>query len=168
MPFGWYEEGFDKEIYRCPAISVRCPLDANGTHASYITHHNGPQYFGYISNNPNMSKQLHGLGDFFSALENKTLPRQGGVFFVKGGYTNLFGLKPVDPDPTVQRTFSVMTTIPLIPTLKSAKRWWPKPSTRSPRAPTGPRVPSSSLGTTPRATMTTFNRRFALMVRMVL
>jgi phospholipase C len=80
-------------------------VDANGTHASYITHHNGPQYFGYISNNPQMSQQLHGLGDFFTALDNHTLPRQGGVFFVKGGYTNLFSLKPGDPDSTVQANF---------------------------------------------------------------
>ena len=105
VPFGWYEEGFDKETTDVPPYPSSDPLDANGTHASYITHHNGPQYFGYIANNPNMSKQLHGLGDFFSALENKTLPREGGAFYVKVGYTNLFGLKPVDPDPTVQGAF---------------------------------------------------------------
>ncbi len=92
VPFGWYEEGYDKEPTDSDAV------DANGTHASYITHHNGPQYFGYISNNPKMRQQLHGLGDFFNALENQTLPAQGGVFFVKGGYTNLFNLKPTDPD----------------------------------------------------------------------
>ena len=105
VPFGWYEEGFDKETTDVPPYPSTDPMDANGTHASYITHHNGPQYFGYIANNPNMSKQLHGLGDFFGALDNKTLPREGGVFFVKGGYTNLFGLKPVDPDKTVQGAF---------------------------------------------------------------
>jgi phospholipase C len=101
VPFAWYEEGFDKEV----TDPNEGPVDANGTHASYITHHNGPQYFGYISNNPEMSKQLHGLGDFFSAVENRTLPKQGGVFFVKGGYTNLFSLKPGDPDSTVQKNF---------------------------------------------------------------
>jgi phospholipase C len=105
VPFGWYEEGFDKETTDVPPYPSSDPTDANGTHASYITHHNGPQYFGYIANNPNMSKQLHGLGDFFNALENKTLPREGGAFYVKGGYTNLFGLKPVDPDTTVQGAF---------------------------------------------------------------
>ena len=42
MPFGWYEEGYDKEPTDPDAA------DANGTHASYITHHNGPQYFGYV------------------------------------------------------------------------------------------------------------------------
>jgi phospholipase C len=99
VPFGWYEEGFDKEPTDSPAV------DANGTHASYITHHNGPQYFGYISNNPQMRSQLHGLGDFFTALESNSLPAQGGVFFVKGGYQNLFGLLPSDPDSKVQTNF---------------------------------------------------------------
>ena len=36
--FGWYEEGYDKEPTDSDAV------DANGTHASYITHHNGPHY----------------------------------------------------------------------------------------------------------------------------
>ena len=57
----WYEEGFDKE----PAAGAD-PLDAGGLHASYITHHNGPQYFGYVSNNPEMRKKLRGLGDFYA------------------------------------------------------------------------------------------------------
>jgi len=101
VPFGWYEEGYDKEV----TDPAEGPVDANGTHASYITHHNGPQYFGYIANNSEMTKQLHGLGDFFSAIDDRTLPKHGGVFFVKGGYTNLFGLKPVDPDSKVQKNF---------------------------------------------------------------
>ena len=66
------------------------PVDANGLHASYITHHNGPQYFGYIANNPQMSEQLHSFHDFFTAIEEKTLPQEGGVFFMKGGYRNIF------------------------------------------------------------------------------
>ncbi len=101
VPFGWYEEGFDKES----TDSNSGPVTADGSHASYITHHNGPQYFGYVANNPKMSQQLHGLGDFFQALDNKTLPAQGGLFYVKGGYTNLFGLKPTNPDATVQKNF---------------------------------------------------------------
>jgi phospholipase C len=100
VPFGWFEEGYDKE-----PTDPNDPVDANGTHASYITHHNGPQYFGYISNNSQMRQQLHGLGDFFTALQGNTLPTQGGVFFVKGGYQNLFGLKPVDPDSKVKGNF---------------------------------------------------------------
>jgi phospholipase C len=101
VPFGWYEEGYDKEV----TDPTAGPVDANGTHASYITHHNGPQYFGYVANNSKMREQLHGLGDFFDALDDHALPRQGGVFFVKGGYTNIFNLKPVDPDSKVQANF---------------------------------------------------------------
>src|SRR5208337_3153837 len=81
------------------------PTDANGVHASYITHHNGPQYFGYIANNPDMSANLHGLQDFFAAVNQGSLPAEGGVFFVKGGYLNIFGMKPADPDAAVQRNF---------------------------------------------------------------
>ena len=98
--FGWYEEGFDKED-----TDDEGPTDANGSHASYITHHNGPQYFGYVANTPGLRKELHGLGDFFSDIQNQNLPKGGGVFFLKGGYQNTLGLKPADPDATVQKNF---------------------------------------------------------------
>ena len=101
VAFGWYQEGYDKEPYD-PNDG---PLDAFGLHASYVTHHNGPQYFGYISNNPQMRHELHGLQDFYNALKTRTLPKEGGVFFVKGGYRNIFNLKPADPDPAVQKKF---------------------------------------------------------------
>ncbi len=96
----WFEEGFDHE----PTDSVD-PTDATGQHASYITHHNGPQYFGYIANNPVMRAKLRGLADFFAALKGGSLPAAGGVFYVKGGYDNIFGLKPADPAAAVQRRF---------------------------------------------------------------
>ena len=99
VTFGWYQEGFDKEP------TDPGPVDASGTHASYSTHHNGPQYFGYISNNSEMRSQLHGLEDFFIAVSGGTLPKEGGVFFVKGGFQNLFGLTPADPDSKVQTNF---------------------------------------------------------------
>ncbi len=101
IPFGWYEEGYDKE----PTDPDEGPTDANGVHASYVTHHNGPQFFGYISNNPEMNEQLHGLDDFFHAIDNRTLPKQGGLFFVKGGFRNILGLHPVDADAQVQKSF---------------------------------------------------------------
>ena len=100
LGFGWYEEGYDKE-----STDTAGPTDANGTHASYITHHNGPQYFGYVSNTPALRSQLHGLGDFFSDIKNGNLPKSGGVFYVKGGYQNTLGLTPADPDATVQKNF---------------------------------------------------------------
>ncbi len=98
--FGWYEEGFDKE-----ATDTAGPATANGSHASYVTHHNGPQYFGYVANTPALRSQLHGLGDFFSDIKNQALPKSGGVFYVKGGYTNTMGLTPANPNSTVQANF---------------------------------------------------------------
>jgi phospholipase C len=100
VAFGWYEEGFDKE-----STDTAGPATADGSHASYITHHNGPQYFGYVANTPALRAELHGLGDFYTAIENNSLPKSGGVFYVKGGYTNLMGITPADPDPTVQKNF---------------------------------------------------------------
>ena len=97
----WYEEGFDRE----PTDPTSDPTDATGVHASYIAHHNGPQYFGYIANNPQMVEHLRGLQDFFNDIKNHALPSSGGLYYIKGGYQNLFGLKPADPDPAVQKNF---------------------------------------------------------------
>lgn len=101
VPWGWYQEGYDREPTDPPTAD---PTDAAGLHASYITHHNGPQYFGYIADNPKMSASLHGLADFYRALDRRTLP-SSGVFYVKGGRQNLLGLKPADPDPRAQARF---------------------------------------------------------------
>jgi phospholipase C len=101
VAFGWYQEG-----YSTGHVDMDDgPEDAYGLHAAYVTHHNGPQYFGYIANNPEMRKQLHGLRAFFDAIRRKTLPKGGGVYFVKGGYKNELDLKPADPDPRVQKNF---------------------------------------------------------------
>jgi phospholipase C len=102
--WGWYEEGYDKE----PNESASAP--PGGSHNSYIGHHNGPQYFGYVSNTPGMSQNLHGLGDFYADMSAQKLPADGGVFFVRGGYTNIAGLKPAFNDDSpeaaaVQRNF---------------------------------------------------------------
>jgi phospholipase C len=102
VPFGWYQEGYDDK-----PVKSECkddPVDANGIHASYVTHHNGPQYFGYIANNPKMREQLYGLDDFLVLLKKR--PRQqNGVFYVKGGYRNMWGLRPAHPSPAVQCDF---------------------------------------------------------------
>ncbi len=95
--WGWFEEGYDHES------TDQGPLTAEGTHASYVTHHNGPQYFGYIANNTRFRAHLHGLGDFFSAIDRHALPHTGGVYYLKGGFKNLMGLTPADPNPAVQK-----------------------------------------------------------------
>jgi phospholipase C len=80
----WYQEGYDLES-----------TDTNGvaSHSSYVSHHNGAQYFGYISNTPGVSSNLRGLTDFFTDIANDSLPK-GGVFYIRGGYTNQMGLTP--------------------------------------------------------------------------
>src|SRR5487761_727881 len=103
VSFGWCEGGYGKEP--TDTDDDDDPVDAYGLHASYITHHNGPQYFDYVANNPKIREQLHGLQDFFDALDKKTLPKAGGVFFVKGGFQNLFHLTPSDPDANVRKKF---------------------------------------------------------------
>jgi phospholipase C len=71
-------------------------------HASYIVHHNGPQYFGYLGDNTIEQSKMHALGQFYTDVANQSLPANGGVFFVRGGYYNNDGLKPIDPNPNVQ------------------------------------------------------------------
>ena len=76
----WYQNGYDRE-----------PTDLSGaaTHENYVSHHNGPQYFGYIANNPAEETNLRGEGDFFADMAKNALPRTGGVFYIRGGYYNL-------------------------------------------------------------------------------
>jgi phospholipase C len=95
--WAWFQEGYDQE-----------PTDNGGpaSHTTYIAHHNGPQYFGYEANNfSETSKHLHGLADFYSAIESNALPKDGGVFYVRGGYGNNDGLTPRSPSPSVQANF---------------------------------------------------------------
>ncbi len=95
--WGWYQQGYDQELdYTAKG----------GVHADYIPHHNGPQYFGYVSNNPEVTTHLHGLTDFASDVYNHKLPAEGGVFYVRGGYNNIEGLKPQDPNPLLATVFN--------------------------------------------------------------
>jgi phospholipase C len=95
--WGWYQEGYDHE-----------PTDGSGptTYATYITHHNGPQYFGYLGDNTQVLKtNLHGLNDFFTNVSAGKLGGSG-VFYVRGGYGNNDGLVPQDPTPSIQANFA--------------------------------------------------------------
>ncbi len=89
VPWGWYQEGYDHEPYDPPHIA---------THVGYAAHRNGAQYFGYLANTPAFAASLHGLGDFFAMLAQKSLPARG-VFFVAGGFTNLMGRRPPIENP---------------------------------------------------------------------
>jgi len=100
-----------------------------GTYADYVTHHNGPQYFGYIGDNPSgfqparTERLLHCCREAAAAGERRVLRawrlRQPD------------GLKPLDPNPTVQANFAATTTIRVIPTPRSPKLCSPMRSTRS-------------------------------------
>ncbi len=77
----WYQEG-----YRGPdAIPAR----------GYVTHHNAPQYFGYLRHNHVFWNHVAGLGELLPALRQGTLPARG-VFYIKGGDHNSFGWRPAD------------------------------------------------------------------------
>ncbi|HEY4380587.1 MAG TPA: alkaline phosphatase family protein [Acidobacteriaceae bacterium] len=94
--WGWYQQGYDHE-----------PTEAIGTasHDTYVVHHNAPQYFGYVANNPGVNTHMHGLGDFFADVADTRLP-PSGVFYVRGGYGNILGFKPLDPNPALAAVFN--------------------------------------------------------------
>jgi phospholipase C len=94
--WGWYQQGYDHEVN-----------DAQGkaSHEGYVAHHNAPQYFGYVANNPVASAHLHGLSEFFSDMAARRLP-SSGVFYVRGGYGNIDSWRPQDPNPKLAKVFN--------------------------------------------------------------
>ncbi len=94
--WAWYQQGYDHEI-NDPSWKA--------SHEGYIAHHNAPQYFGYVANNPQVSTHLHGLSEFFDAIAQHQLPASG-VFYVRGGYGNLRNWKPLDPNPKLMDVFN--------------------------------------------------------------
>ena len=89
IPWAWYQEG-----YVSPALAL----------PGYETHHNAPQYFGYLRNNAVFWDNVHGLQPLLDALKAGTLP-DSGVFYVKGASKNEFGWKPANRDPYVQANY---------------------------------------------------------------
>ncbi len=86
----WYQEGYDHEPYE-PAKQA--------SHIGYVSHHQGPQYFGYIANNPAFADNLRGAGDFMADMNAHKLPQDGGVFYIRGGFSNLEGQTPPIQNP---------------------------------------------------------------------
>jgi phospholipase C len=82
IPWAWYQEGFGN--------------GEGDDHPAYIPHHNAPQYFGYIRQNPSMWSGEHDLLDFFDVMRKEQLPAKS-VVFIKGGRMNPFGWKPANP-----------------------------------------------------------------------
>lgn len=81
IPWAWYQEGFGN--------------GKGNDHPAYIPHHNSPQYFGYIRQNPAMWSGVHDLLEFFDVMKNRALPAKS-VVFIKGGAMNPFGWKPAN------------------------------------------------------------------------
>ncbi len=97
VAWAWYQQGYDHEATDTGSLA---------SHSGYIVHHNGPQYFGYVGDNPAVAAHLRGLGDFFADLAHQSLEGDtGGVFYVRGGYGNIDGMKPLDPSPAAQKNF---------------------------------------------------------------
>jgi phospholipase C len=142
VSWGWYQEGYGHE-----------PTDGGNpaSHKSYIVHHNGPQYFGYVGDNPAVASNMHGLSDFFSDIAGEKLPAGGGVFYVRAALTISMAWSRSTPIRRCGEGFSAMTIIRDIRTRKSRRPSSPRRSTRSRRAPTGRRAPSSSPMTRPTA-----------------
>ena len=88
--WGWYQEGFRD--------------DGSGRYPAYVTHHNAPQFFGYIRRNDALWSHVHDLTDVFPAIANGALGSRS-VVFVKGGYKNPFGWVPANADPAVRAAF---------------------------------------------------------------
>lgn len=80
----WYQNGFGHEN-----------SDGSGaaSHAAFVSHHQGPQYFGYLANTPSQAAKLKSETDFFTDVANNQLP-QGGVIYIRGGYKSQLGLSP--------------------------------------------------------------------------
>ncbi|MGO9688725.1 MAG: phospholipase C [Syntrophobacteraceae bacterium] len=89
----WYQEGYGLEA-----------TDTNGvaSHESYVSHHNGAQYFGYLADTPPLRPNFRGLTDFFTDISKNALP-EGGVFYIRGGYINQMGLLPPITNPHTPR-----------------------------------------------------------------
>jgi phospholipase C len=91
--WGWYQEGYGLE--HTDAVGAVAQGDGrifvgNGaaSHNSYVFHHNGPAYFGYVANTPNVAnRHLHGLADVFRDIADDRLG-SGGVFYIRGGFIN--------------------------------------------------------------------------------
>ena len=103
VQWGWYQQGFNSNDAADP-YEPRSPN--SGVNSGYVLHHNAPQYFAYLADNPQvLNSNLHGAKDFFNAVDGRTLPKDGGVFYLRGGYDNNDGLVPLDPTPAIQEAF---------------------------------------------------------------
>ena len=81
MKWGWYQQGFNAndalDPYEPPGIGRRIRPATPSANSGYVLHHNAPQYFGYLADNPEvLNTNLHGAKDFFDAVEGRKLPKR--------------------------------------------------------------------------------------------
>ena len=106
VEWGWYQQGFDANDTPDPTSGISPNSGPQAYLSGYVLHHSAPQYFAYLADNPRvLNTNLRGAKDFFNAVEGRTLPKDGGVFYLRGGYDNNDGLVPVDPTPGVEQAF---------------------------------------------------------------
>ena len=105
----WYQNGYDHEPTDPPGVT---------SHFNFVTHHEGPQYFGYIADNVTQTPNLRGEGDFFDDIAAGRLPPKGAIVYIRGGYGNLQGLKPPIQNPAYPRPLTP-ADIAAIETVKS-------------------------------------------------
>jgi len=86
----WYQEGYDCE---------ETDGEGEASHESYVSHHNGPQYFGYLADTPQLRQSFRGMRDFFVDIAGHDLPERG-VFYIRGGYLNQMGMEPPITNPS--------------------------------------------------------------------
>jgi len=98
----WYQAGYGLES-----------TDTNGvaSNTAYVTHHNGPAYFGYIANTVAEQAHLASETQFFTDVAGSALP-SGGVFYIRGGYLNQLGQVPPvqNPATSAAETKVIQTT----------------------------------------------------------
>ena len=109
----WYQNGYGATEPDEPSFATP------GKHTNYVSHHNGAQYFGYVSNNSKEWDNLKGEHNFFYDIENNLLPPAGGVFYLRGGYYNTQGLLPPIQNPNYPDTAGL--TVTEINTINAAK-----------------------------------------------
>jgi phospholipase C len=71
----------------------------SGTDKKYVSHHNAPQYFGYIYNSPSLISQVidtDGSNGLLSKIQSGQLA-SSGVYYIKGSKQNTNGWQPANP-----------------------------------------------------------------------
>jgi phospholipase C len=105
IPWGWYQQGYGPEPFDGTAFNDdEANYTAAPEHASYIVHHNGPQYFGYLGDNTQEQGNMHGLQQFYTDVTTEALTP--GVYYIRGGYYNNLNQTPLDPNAIVAQDFA--------------------------------------------------------------